>query len=63
VTADDLHAAIDESDTSGMVGFVLLTLHDRGMRVGSSVEDMETVALALRQALLAVESAQRGVMN
>lgn len=37
--------------------------HWRDLRVGASVEDMETVALALRQALLAVESAQRGVMN
>jgi len=64
VTADELHAAVDETDTRGLTGFVLLTFHEPdGMRVGASVDDMETVALALRQALLVVESAQRGAMN
>lgn len=64
MTADDLHAAIDEMDTRGLTGVVWITFHEPDrMNVGASVEDAGIVIQALEQALDALQKRQHGRMN
>lgn len=64
MTADDLHAAVDEMATDGLTGFVLLTFckPDR-MFVGSSVDDHDIVIMALEKALEAARQGKREALN
>jgi hypothetical protein len=64
MTADELHAAVDEMDTDNLREVVCITFHapDR-VCVGSSLEDPEVVILAIEQALAAAKRVRRGALN